>query len=257
MDRLSFQGESLEGDIGVFCLARVSLVRPRRSFHRSSSSLALALSGVNSRKSFSYDKLAQVPIQLTIIKLDGSSFAINVTKSATIADLKQAVEHVFGHLSTKGLDEISWRHVWGHFCLSYGGRKLLNDSEKIRDYGIKDGDELHFVRHVSVSYNLINKRSRKRLDVLRPCTIRETSEKQLQEVEEGDVYQRNPKCHEYKYETVACGSLQSVRCESRAIQKSHQPYRTGGGLVGYFRSLLHFCDKRVPSHSSKVSQLEI
>ena len=77
MGRLSFQGESLEADIGGFCLARTSLVRPRRSFHRSSSSLASALYGLNSRKSFSYDKLAQVPIQLTVIKLDGSSFGIS------------------------------------------------------------------------------------------------------------------------------------------------------------------------------------
>lgn len=32
--------------------------------------------------------------------------------------------------------------VWGHFCLCYDGQKLTNDKAYIRNYGIKDGDQV-------------------------------------------------------------------------------------------------------------------
>nr|KAJ0210771.1 hypothetical protein LSAT_V11C400192120 [Lactuca sativa] len=43
-------------------------------------------------------------------------------------------------------------HVWGHFCLCYKGQKLLNDKAYIRRLGIKDGDQIKFVRHVTINY---------------------------------------------------------------------------------------------------------
>lgn len=33
-------------------------------------------------------------------------------------------------------------NVWGHFCLCYDGRKLVNDKTHIRDFRMKDGDEV-------------------------------------------------------------------------------------------------------------------
>lgn len=33
-------------------------------------------------------------------------------------------------------------YVWGHFCLSYNGQKLVIDTDCIRDYGVKDGDQV-------------------------------------------------------------------------------------------------------------------
>lgn len=32
--------------------------------------------------------------------------------------------------------------VWGHFCLTYDGQKLLTDTDDIGIYGIKDGDKV-------------------------------------------------------------------------------------------------------------------
>lgn len=32
--------------------------------------------------------------------------------------------------------------MWGHFCLSYDGQKLLTDTDDIGSYGIKDGDKV-------------------------------------------------------------------------------------------------------------------
>ncbi|XP_057523463.1 uncharacterized protein LOC130803278 [Amaranthus tricolor] len=135
----------------------LSSSKSRRSFCRNSSSASTASSIVSSRKSVSYDKIDQAPIHLTIVKLDGSSFEIEVVKAAKISDLKQSVESAFNHLPMTGPEKISWRHVWAHFCLSYCGQKLLDDDDHIKYYGIRDGDELRFVQHVSIAYNLIKK----------------------------------------------------------------------------------------------------
>ncbi|KAJ8538413.1 hypothetical protein K7X08_014953 [Anisodus acutangulus] len=96
---------------------------------------------------FLYDKLPEEPLKLTILKLDGSSFDIEVARNGRVEDLKWTVIEAFSHC------KISWLHVWGHFCLSYCGTKLLSDDDLIGTYGINDGNELSFVRHVSVGYN--------------------------------------------------------------------------------------------------------
>lgn len=143
-----------------------------------------------SRKSFSYNKLPQEPLNLTVIKLDGSSFDIEVRKTATVAELKQAVEAAFSHLPKKGPGRVSWSHVWGQFCLCYDGQKLLNDSDYIGSYGIKEGDKLHFIRHTSIYYNLVKTGSGKEdFDLEQPrisSCIRDAYEER--ENKDGDVY---------------------------------------------------------------------
>ncbi|KAF5932314.1 hypothetical protein HYC85_028485 [Camellia sinensis] len=99
---------------------------------------------LNNLLSLSYHRLPQQLLNLSILKLDGSSFEVNVARNATIADLKQAVEEIFS-LSQKDCEgKISWSHVWGHFCLCYEGQKLINDKVYIRNFGIKDGDQVSF-----------------------------------------------------------------------------------------------------------------
>ncbi|KAL8216351.1 hypothetical protein R6Q57_023188 [Mikania cordata] len=114
-----------------------------------------------SRKSFSYGKLPLEPIRLTVLKLDGSSFEITVAKNPTVAQLKQAVEDAFDHLPKHGIGKVSWSHVWAQFCLCFNGQKLLHDQDSVGIHGIKDGDQLQFVRHTSISYNLVKEKSEK------------------------------------------------------------------------------------------------
>lgn len=109
------------------------------------------------RRSFSYLKLPQQLLKLSILKLDGSCFDVQVARTASVAELKQAVESVFSLSPKEGQGKISWSHVWGHFCLCYEGQKLLNDRTCIRSFGIKDGDQLHFIRHLSINYNPVKK----------------------------------------------------------------------------------------------------
>ncbi|KAF5748175.1 ATP synthase subunit b' isoform 2 [Tripterygium wilfordii] len=121
----------------------------------------LLLVNGRSRKSLSYSKLPEEPIKLSVLKLDGSSFDVEVMKTATVAELREAVEAVFSHMPKKGVGKISWSHVWGHFCLCFDGQKLLTETDYICNYCIKDGDQLYFIRHHSPCYSLVKKRSKK------------------------------------------------------------------------------------------------
>ncbi|XP_019163026.1 PREDICTED: uncharacterized protein LOC109159370 [Ipomoea nil] len=101
-------------------------------------------------ESLSYGKIPDEPLKFTVLKLDGSSFDIEVTGNRTVAELKNAVEAAFSHLEEDGAMEVSWSHVWGHFCLSYNGKQLLTDSDSIESHGIQDGDKLAFTRQETV-----------------------------------------------------------------------------------------------------------
>ncbi|KAI3687116.1 hypothetical protein L1987_80807 [Smallanthus sonchifolius] len=140
-----------------------------------------------SRKSFSYGKLPLEPIRLTVLKLDGSSFDITVAKNPTVAQLKQAVEDAFTHLPKHGIGKVSWSHVWAQFCLCFNGQKLLHDQDGI--HGIKDGDQLQFVRHTSISYNLVKERSEK-LSASKQ-DVRTQTQVQITEGEQEDSNQHN------------------------------------------------------------------
>ncbi|KAI3920383.1 hypothetical protein MKX01_000722 [Papaver californicum] len=139
------------------CGPRFSLIERRRS------SVSLPFSPfINDHHTYitPYQRLpSHVSIKLQIIKLDGSSFDVHIKRNATVRELKQAVEDVFT-LSSSSVDNqglISWSHVWGHFCLSFENQKLLNDKDSIESFLIRDGDQLHFLRHLSTNFNRIQR----------------------------------------------------------------------------------------------------
>ncbi|KAI7753786.1 hypothetical protein M8C21_022222 [Ambrosia artemisiifolia] len=101
-------------------------------------------------KRVSFGRFASHPIGLSVLRLDGSTFDIIVTNKATVAKLKQAVEAAFSHFSIPGDCNISWPHVWGNFCLCFEHMKLLCDRDPIARYGIKNGDQIEFVRHTPI-----------------------------------------------------------------------------------------------------------
>ncbi|CAI0444309.1 unnamed protein product [Linum tenue] len=119
--------------------------------HQSNSLPFLALYGFSNQGSFSYSKLPARPITLSVLKLDGSCFDIQIKHLATVGELKQAVEAAFSYMPQKGPGKISWRHVWGHFCLGFHGQKLLSEADSISCFGIMEGDQLQFIRHLSTS----------------------------------------------------------------------------------------------------------
>ncbi|KAF8025373.1 hypothetical protein BT93_F2268 [Corymbia citriodora subsp. variegata] len=100
-----------------------------------------------------YHRLPRHLLKLSILKLDGSVFDVHVERNATVAALKQAIEDVFSSSPKDGLGKISWSHVWGHFCLSFDGKKLLNDRAYLKSFRIHDGDQLYFIHHLSINYS--------------------------------------------------------------------------------------------------------
>ncbi|KAJ7966194.1 U11/U12 small nuclear ribonucleoprotein 25 kDa protein [Quillaja saponaria] len=165
---------------------RVSIEKDRPSVEFPFSPL-LIIDGILSRKNFSYAKLPSEPIRLSVLKLDGSCFDIEVAKKATIAELKLAVEAVFSHMPQKGQGKISWPHVWGQFCLSYDGQKLVAETDYLRNYGIKDGDQLHFIRHLSNSCNLRKLRLKKKVFGLKQRKMSLSRVNSYQERENSDI----------------------------------------------------------------------
>ncbi|KAK8535226.1 hypothetical protein V6N13_081364 [Hibiscus sabdariffa] len=67
-----------------------------------------AVDNGSSRETFHYSKLPEETLSLSVRKLDGSSFDVEVLKTATIADLKLGVQNVFDHMPNDGPDKISW-----------------------------------------------------------------------------------------------------------------------------------------------------
>ncbi|XP_073000852.1 uncharacterized protein [Typha latifolia] len=122
--------------------------------------------GQSQRTSFSYHRLPEPLLHLSILKLDGSTFDVQIARTAAVWELKVAIEDLFRRPSPKDQEcNISWCHVWGHFCLCYKDEKLIDDKAYLRSFGIKDGDQLNFIRHVTNNYNPI-KREPKRNEVV-------------------------------------------------------------------------------------------
>ncbi|XP_021640765.2 uncharacterized protein LOC110635651 [Hevea brasiliensis] len=99
-----------------------------------------------------YERLPQDHFRLSVLKLNGSHFEVEVSMMASVGELKQSVEDVFSYSpEDDNIDlNISWSHVWSQFCLCYGGKKLDDDKTNLRSFGIKDGDQLYFIRDVAI-----------------------------------------------------------------------------------------------------------
>ncbi|KAG2400290.1 uncharacterized protein HKW66_Vig0098560 [Vigna angularis] len=180
---------------------------------------------------FYYDKPPSQTLNLSIIKLDASFFRIEVSNEATVAELKQAVEDIFAHVPLKGAGKILWPLVWRQFCLSYQGHKLVTETDYLRDYGIKDGDQLHFVRHISDT-DSYNKQSKKRYFNLKNKRMR--SSHQL------NIYQRT----EHNDDEDDIG-LNGIVIENGNIQNYNAEIRGGKSWLSGFLGGL-FSHSRLP-----------
>ncbi|KAK1291528.1 hypothetical protein QJS10_CPB17g02385 [Acorus calamus] len=80
--------------------------------------------------SYHYCRLPQQLLRLSVLKLDGSSFEVQVAKMASIGELKMAVEEIFSHSPKEGQGKISW---------SSAGSDTLYD---IEENNIRDDDSM-------------------------------------------------------------------------------------------------------------------
>ncbi|KAK1388595.1 U11/U12 small nuclear ribonucleoprotein 25 kDa protein [Heracleum sosnowskyi] len=89
-------------------------------------------------------------MRISVLKMDGTSFDVPVMNTATVKDLKLGIKKKVNESeqSKMGHRHISWKHVWGNFCLSYHNEKLLDDDVGLQDYGIRNNSQVHFIPYV-------------------------------------------------------------------------------------------------------------
>ncbi|XP_010873192.1 U11/U12 small nuclear ribonucleoprotein 25 kDa protein [Esox lucius] len=108
--------------------------------------IQVTLEEVNSQVALEYGQAMTV----RVCKADGEVMPIVVVQNATVLDLKKAIQR-FMELKQQregGVKHVSWRYVWRTFHLVFQGQKLDDDKIKLKDYGIRNRDEVTFMKRL-------------------------------------------------------------------------------------------------------------
>jgi hypothetical protein len=88
----------------------------------------------------SFSKLNQL-IFISIRCFDNSLINVNVSEEARVFQLKKSIKETFSN------KKINWKYIWKKYTLAtYDHQQLINDNQKIKDYGVFNNCELFFVR---------------------------------------------------------------------------------------------------------------
>jgi hypothetical protein len=86
---------------------------------------------------YQQDKL----ILISIRRFDNSLINVCVSEEARVFQLKRAIKEKF--LNKK----INWKNIWKRYTLATDDhQQLINDNQKIKNYGVFNNSELSFVR---------------------------------------------------------------------------------------------------------------
>ncbi|XP_037331538.2 U11/U12 small nuclear ribonucleoprotein 25 kDa protein [Pungitius pungitius] len=108
--------------------------------------IQVTLEEVNSQIALEYGQAMTVRVS----KADGEIMPIVVVQNATVLDLKKAVRR-FMELKQQregGVKHVSWRYVWRTYQLIFQGEKLEDDKMRLKDYGIRNRDEVTFMKRL-------------------------------------------------------------------------------------------------------------
>ncbi|KAF7646998.1 hypothetical protein LDENG_00179300 [Lucifuga dentata] len=106
--------------------------------------IQVTLEEVNSQIALEYGQAMTV----RVLKADGEVMPIVVVQNATVLDLKKAIRR-FMELKQQregGVKLISWQYVWRTYHLVFQGEKLEDDKMRLKDYGIRNRDEVTFMK---------------------------------------------------------------------------------------------------------------
>lgn len=106
--------------------------------------IQVTLEEVNSQIALEYGQAMTV----RVCKMDGEVMPVVVVQNATVLDLKKAIQR-FVQLRQEregGIQHISWSYVWRTYHLTSAGEKLTEDRKRLRDYGIRNRDEVSFIK---------------------------------------------------------------------------------------------------------------
>ncbi|GAA6218083.1 U11/U12 small nuclear ribonucleoprotein 25 kDa protein [Lates japonicus] len=108
--------------------------------------IQVTLEEVNSQIALEYGQAMTV----RVLKADGEVMPIVVVQNATVLDLKKAIRR-FMELKQQregGVKHVSWRYVWRTYHLVFQGEKLEDDKMRLKDYGIRNRDEVTFMKRL-------------------------------------------------------------------------------------------------------------
>ncbi|XP_031981431.1 U11/U12 small nuclear ribonucleoprotein 25 kDa protein isoform X2 [Corvus hawaiiensis] len=83
-----------------------------------------------------------------VCKADGETVPVVVVQNASVLELKKALRR---HIQLRqarqgGVQHLSWKYIWRTYHLTYAGEKLADDRKKLREYGIRNRDEVSFIK---------------------------------------------------------------------------------------------------------------
>uniref|UniRef100_A0A2K6CP30 Small nuclear ribonucleoprotein U11/U12 subunit 25 n=1 Tax=Macaca nemestrina TaxID=9545 RepID=A0A2K6CP30_MACNE len=108
--------------------------------------IQVTLEEVNSQIALEYGQAMTV----RVCKMDGEvmRYVVQAFTSATVLDLKKAIQRYVQLKQERegGIQHISWSYVWRTYHLTSAGEKLTEDKKKLRDYGIRNRDEVSFIK---------------------------------------------------------------------------------------------------------------
>ncbi|KAI5091587.1 U11/U12 small nuclear ribonucleoprotein 25 kDa protein [Silurus meridionalis] len=106
--------------------------------------IQVTLEEVNSQIALEYGQAMTV----RVCKADGEVMPIVVVQSATVLDLKKAIQRYLELKQQRegGIKHISWRYVWRTFHLAFNGERLEDDKKKLKDMAATPANEKELER---------------------------------------------------------------------------------------------------------------
>ncbi|XP_040212938.1 U11/U12 small nuclear ribonucleoprotein 25 kDa protein [Rana temporaria] len=108
--------------------------------------IQVTLEEINSQIALEFGQAMTV----NVCKADKDIMPIVVVQNATVLDLKRAIQRYIQlkHQREGGIQHVSWKYVWRTYYLAFAGEKLDHDEKSLREYGIKNRDEVCFVKRL-------------------------------------------------------------------------------------------------------------
>lgn len=102
-------------------------------------------------------------MKISVVKMDSTSFDVVVLDTATVKDLKLAIQTKTDDMQQEQLGHrhISWRQVWAKFCLSHNNVKLIDDRTLLRHFCIRNNAQVHFTPYIATKASRRHSRRRK------------------------------------------------------------------------------------------------
>ncbi|VDI76175.1 U11/U12 small nuclear ribonucleoprotein 25 kDa protein [Mytilus galloprovincialis] len=106
----------------------------------------VTLEEINSYIALEYGQAMIVNVR----RADDEVLPIVVTQNATVLDLKHAIKRYVNLKQERanGKLHLSWRYIWKRFWLYFDGEKLTDDKKLLKEYGIRNKEEVTFVKRL-------------------------------------------------------------------------------------------------------------